>query len=215
MSSRPGNARLGVDVAEADQALSPPDGDGVALDQLLAEFDESQSANAAPVTLEAPASEPAVPTQQTAPEQRPPQRDNQIEARLNELQHQIVLEKAQRDMHSTVNAIRGERDAGIFNDSFMTTWIDNQARLNPALTQAWLGRHADPASFRRAVDHLSRKFEKEVVSRTPDREPTEDRAAVTAAVRGASAKQPEGAPPNYGRMSDNEFEAEKARMFGS
>jgi len=42
-----------------------------------------------------------------------------------------------------------------------------------------------------------------------DPDATEDRAAVTAAVKGASAKAPEEKPPNLGKMTQGEFEEYK------
>jgi hypothetical protein len=46
----------------------------------------------------------------------------------------------------------------------------------------------------------------------PDKDATEDRMAVSAAVRGTSTTAPAETPPNYGAMTDAEFEAEKKRI---
>ena len=46
----------------------------------------------------------------------------------------------------------------------------------------------------------------------PDKEATENRAAVSAAVRGASNPAPIERPLNYGAMTDGEFAKEKAKF---
>jgi hypothetical protein len=51
-------------------------------------------------------------------------------------------------------------------------------------------------------------------SKLPDKAATEDRAAVTAAVRGASTKAPEGKAPSYGKMSDAEYNKDVEQKFG-
>lgn len=50
--------------------------------------------------------------------------------------------------------------------------------------------------------------------RPVDRDATEVREAVTAAVRGASAKVPADTPPDYGRMSNYDFNKSVREKYG-
>ncbi len=103
----------------------------------------------------------------------------------------------------------------MFTDQFMHTYLDNAAKQDQRLTNAWLNRKADPRTYRDAVEKLGRRFRNEVVAQVIDRGATEDREAVTAAVRGSSGRVPEGpAAPDYSRMSDADFAKEKDRVLG-
>jgi hypothetical protein len=61
---------------------------------------------------------------------------------------------------------------------------------------------------------LGKSFAKKF-SKMPDKQATEDRETVAAAVRGASTRAPEGKAPNFAAMSDNDFQAEKDKLFGN
>ncbi len=73
-------------------------------------------------------------------------------------------------------------------------------------------KDANPRQWGRIKSELGREFKKKF-DRVPDLQVTEDRAAVVAAVRGASTKAPVEKPPNLGQMSDAEFR-QYTRQFG-
>lgn len=118
-----------------------------------------------------------------------------------------------QDMNKTVTAVRGDLDPERFDDDFIEAWLDTRSRKEPRLAEAWVNRNRNPQAFQKVVAGLGREFSKKYGS-LPDKQATEDREAVTAAVRGASNKAPEGQPPNFGSMTDAEFAAEKSKMFG-
>lgn len=166
------------------------------LDSLLKEFE----------TQQAPASET---TQPARTEQQAGTATNTPQA-----QDPVAREYIFRlDMEKTIKNVRGDLDAEYFDDSFVESWIDGQARKDPRLATAWTNRHSQPKQFEKVVGQLGREFAKKY-GKLPDKAATEDREAVTHAVRGASQRAPEGQAPNFSSMSHNEFAAAKAKMFG-
>lgn len=154
------------------------------------------------------------------------QRDEAERQRLDQLEQQLadermarVMERHRQDMSKVIADVRGDQSSDVFTDSFVTTWIDNLARLDPSLQQVWLERDVNPGRFVHAVDKLARRFHKEVVKRQIDDGLTEDRMAISAAVRG-TARPPErendaGYRRRVANMTDAEFHAERERMMGS
>jgi hypothetical protein len=196
----------------AVNADSVPAADGDELSKLLAEFDGSTAGNPG---VDRESDLPSVTPPPAAPAPQPDTNQNSgIEHRLNEIHRQISYEASQRDYDAAVQAIRGDADAELFSDGLMNTWIEHEARSDMRLATAWVNRKADPQTYRRAIDKLARKFNAEVVKRAPDRQATEDREAVTQAVRGASTKAPAGQAPNYAGMSDAEFREAHKREYG-
>ena len=119
-----------------------------------------------------------------------------------------------RDMDDTVKTIRGELDPEIFDGPLIQGWLDAQAQQDQRLAKAWVDRHANPKQFEQVKTALAKNFAKKF-SKLPDAAATEDRAAVTAALRGASTRAPEGKAPEYGKLSNADFEKEKAKLFGT
>src|SRR5262249_31628175 len=101
----------------------------------------------------------------------------------------------------------------IYSDAMVGGWIADIARSDARVQAAWQNRQADPQTYQRAVKELAQRFYQEH-GKLPDPEATADREAVTAAVRGASAKVPEGKTPAYGRMSDDDFRKSVGDQFG-
>lgn len=117
------------------------------------------------------------------------------------------------DMGVVLKKVRGEMNSDFFDDDFVHAWIDSQATKNPNLAQAWVNRGRDPKGFQRVVDSLQGAFQKKY-GKLPDPNLTEDRDAVTAAVRGASTKTPEAKEPAIGSMTDNEYRAYVQKKHG-
>jgi hypothetical protein len=185
--------------AQPDAAVDSARKDGDDLDKLLAEFDESN-------TKAPPEPAKPEPTAGEASTTKTPGPDPAIA----DVQRYIF----RQDMDKTVKAIRGELDPEMFDDATVRGWINARADDDPRLAQAWVNRHSHPKQFEKVVAQLGRDFQKKF-SKLPDKQATEDREAVTAAVRGASTKTPESKAPDYSKMSDADLAKEKERLFGA
>lgn len=126
---------------------------------------------------------------------------------------QILQRMYREDMQKTVSKVRGSLDASLFDDTLVEAWLDAQAREDPRLQQAWLNRHSNAKQFEKVVEGLGRSFAKRY-GKMPDRAATEDREVVTAAVRGASTKAPEGNAPNFSDMNNAEYRETVKKKYG-
>lgn len=122
----------------------------------------------------------------------------------------LVAREELRDINDAVKAVRGEHEH--VSERLVKGWLNAAAEEDPRLKSVFANRFKEPAKWEKALGALKREFAKEQ-SKLPDREVTEDVAAVAAAVRGASHKAPPETPPNYGAMSQSEFEKEKAKYL--
>lgn len=118
-----------------------------------------------------------------------------------------------QDMDKTIADIRGDLDPDFADNDFVEAWLDAQARKDPRLAQAWTNRNANPKQFDKVKAELGKAL-KSKFSKLPDRQATDDRAAVTAAVRGATNRAPEAKPTDFSKLSDNEFQKAKEALFG-
>jgi hypothetical protein len=139
--------------------------------------------------------------------------ENGSQKRLDALEQQLTDWRFQQDIKPVIDKVRGDIDPAIYDDDDVRDWIDRQAKADPRLAQAWLDRHKDPAKFGRVVEGLGKKLSARF-SKLPDKQATEDREAVTAAVRGASNRAPEGKAPSYGGLSDNAFAEQVEKEHG-
>lgn len=171
------------------------------LDTLLSQYDDS-------------AKKPAATS--TQPDTKSATVDNDLRSTLEEMKGYVSQAQAQQfrqDMDKTIKSVRGDLDPELFDDTLVESWLDAQARQDPRLQSAWNNRHTNPKQFEKVVDGLSRNFGKKY-GKMPDKQATEDREAVTAAVRGASTRTPIGAPPDLSRLTDAQFAEAKEKMFG-
>lgn len=194
--------------SQAEAPSKPQGGDD--LDDLLAEFDTGTAADdGTEPPVEAPAPAPAAPPRYEIP---PASKEHENIALHNWAMSVESERQHAREVQDTLTAIRsvrGEMAAEMYPDSMIAGWLTEQAQANPAVQAAWQNRGADPKTFQRTLDRLGRDFQK-TFGVLPDANATEDRAAVTAAVRGAS----KAAPPDdngaayarrVSRMSDAEY----------
>lgn len=175
--------------------------DGSDLDSLLKVYDDQTAAPAAAATP------PATPPQPAAA----PTSADVVEIR--QFRDQIAREKFSRDMQNTVKDVRGDLPADIFDDKFVQAWIDARAADDPRLAKAWVERDANPSQFKRVVSALGKELSTKY-GKLPDRNVTEDREAVTAAMRGASNRAPETPPASYAGKSDAEFREDVRKKYG-
>lgn len=99
---------------------------------------------------------------------------------------------------------------------FAKRWFLAEVQLDPVLREAWEQHLDSPEAHKRAIALVNRKIKQLRASAKsmPDPEATADRAMVTAAVRGASGKEPPSRPPNYAGMTTQEFAEAKDRAMG-
>ncbi|QWG16120.1 hypothetical protein KMZ68_13810 [Bradyrhizobium sediminis] len=199
----------------------------ITLDSLIAEFE-------ARVPLKAPATDAPAAGDQAAPARinlndiRGFSDDDILKLAMQNDQHRVVLDSFLQ--HQYQQQLQQQETAdfdmivGLANDhleglpvpdDFAKRYLAAEYQMNPELKKAWDERRASPDHDEYATRVIKRVLKQmhKSASRIPDLQATEDRAAVTAAVRGASRAAPEPARPNYNRMTDNEFSAEKDRLF--
>lgn len=103
-------------------------------------------------------------------------------------------------------------------EDYAKRWFLAEVQLNPMLRETWEHRRDSPELQRRAVQILHREIRRMVkeVGRIPDPSATEDRAAVTAAVRGADRAPPAENSGDYRRrvsnMTNTELDKEWQRL---
>lgn len=134
-----------------------------------------------------------------------------------EQQHQEYLQRQEKsDFEMVVGMASDHLEDLPVPEDFAKRYLAAEYQMNPELKQAWDHRRDSPEHDDYASRVIKRVFKqmRKSASRIPDLQATEDRAAVTAAVRGAGGRVPEAAAPNFDRMTDNEFAATKDRMFG-
>lgn len=174
--------------------------DGNDLDALLAEFDSKTK------------TEPAKP----APAADTTQPDNALLQEIRAMKpvvEQFAQSQFKQQITETVKDIRGDMDAETFDDEFVEAWLDARARKDSRLQQAWLQKDANPRQWGRIKSELGREFKKKF-DKMPDRQVTEDREAVVAAVRGASTKVPPDQPVKMGSMSNAEARQHVRQQYG-
>lgn len=185
-------------VVETTDAQAKPAAEGAnaqdkgdELDALLSQYDSESKATT---------TEP-----DSKPEQKPGTEQIDPKAIAARVRAELDAEtRYERDMGATIKTIRGELDPEVFDDALLKGWINSQAEDDPRLQTAWKDRHKNPQQFAKVQEQLAKKFAAKF-SKLPDRAATEEREAVTAAVRGASHKAPEGKAPDYSRMSNAEY----------
>lgn len=162
------------------------------LDSILSEFDQS--------TKPAPAPEPA--KAEVAPD---------VVRELAQLRTKLEEREFKEAITPVIERVRGDVPKDVYSDEEIQDWMDGRARRDPRLAQVWLQRTTNPGAWNKVEkvfkQDLAKKF-----SKLPDPDATEDRAAVTAAVRGASQKAPAETTPHYGAMTDAQLNQELAKL---
>lgn len=133
--------------------------------------------------------------------------------RLARLERRLEDQQFKADIAPVLASFRDQIPDTVLTDKELTNLINGWAIDDPRLRTAWLNRHDDPGKWNRTVKSLSDSFKKRF-SNLPDKSATEDREAVTAAVRGASTKAPEDRPPSYGSMSNKDMSDDIEKRYG-
>jgi hypothetical protein len=155
-------------------------------------------------------------TTSSPPEPKPTTTTNDdpgLAARLATLERERADERFRSAITPIVQKVRGDVPPEVFDDDEVIAWMDARAKKDPRLQSAWTNRDKNPAAWDRVVENLGREFGKKFTPRV-DESVTADRHAVTAAVRGASNRAPEGKAPDYSGMSNAEFREAHKRDYG-
>lgn len=167
------------------------------LDSLLAEF-ESGTRPVSPQTQPDP-QKPAIPAD--------------VADRMQKLERTLAEQSFEREFAPVRDRIRGDIPKDVLSDEEITDLLNGRAMRDTRLRAAWENRAANPrawSSIEKSLNQeLSTKFKK-----LPDPTATDDVAAVTAAVRGASQRPPEGKAPNFGAMTNNEGREAVKKEYG-
>lgn len=152
---------------------------------------------------------------------QPPDVTAELRGKLEPLAHAVAAIKAEREAAMNkadwANVVKHGNEAVAEFDhlpaDFAETWLMAESVRNKELRQAFDNRYSSPQAKHWAESRFKRAMQRlyKAAQSVPDRQATEDRAAVTAAVRGASSTAPPERPPNYGAMNDAEFKAELAK----
>lgn len=194
-----------ADAAKAPAMPGATDGqdarkDGDDVDTLLNQFETSVKPAPAPTPQPKPEQKAGTEAAPTAPA---------ADSGIAEVRNYIF----RQDMDKTIKTVRGDLDPDRFDDGLVESWLDMRARKDPRLAAAWENRHRNPQAFEKVVAGLGREFTAKY-GKMLDKQATEDREAVSAAVRGASTKAPEGKAPDFSGMSDQQFREEHKKLYG-
>lgn len=118
-----------------------------------------------------------------------------------------------QDMNDLVKTVRGDVDPSLADDDLVEAWVDGQARKDPRLQTAWMQRQDNPQQFEKIKAELGKSFAKKF-SKLPDRQVSEDREAVSAAVRGSSKPAPDDKPPNFAGLNNRQYADEVEKKYG-
>ena len=178
-----------VDTSNVEPAAQTTEANaqGDDLNTLLAEFEKGTQPQPQPVQ-----------TQQ----QQQPDPGRQALAEVQELRRQQAEMKHQTDLEEFKKVVKGDLD---LPDWAVQGFIDEQARKNKPIQDLWSNRDANQSAIKRLAATMHKELARAQGKPRVDQNATEDRAAVSAAVRGASTKTPAAQPPNLGKMSDHEF----------
>lgn len=188
---------VNADAAAQPAANAQTNGAGDDLDSLLSQYETAtQTAPSPPQTAVVPPELKAL-----------ADKVQYLEGQLG----QVSKVSYKADMDSAIKNIRGELDPEVFDNSLVEAWLDSEARRDERLQRAWLEREAKPKAWEKIQGELGKNFSRKF-SKMPDRQVTEDRDAVTAAVRGASTKAPSEQAPNYASMDNAELRAEMRKL---
>lgn len=111
-----------------------------------------------------------------------------------------LREKTDKAVSEAVKAVKGDLD---LDDGVVKDLLYGRASTDPRFLRAFQMRHENPTAWEGVQKAFGRELAEKMVK--PDQNLTDDHAAVEAAVRSASTGSSDEAPPDFGSMSDAEF----------
>lgn len=122
----------------------------------------------------------------------------QLEARLERYESTKVAE----DVANAAKIIAEEIGENAPSQRVLKAMLNDMAIEDERLLKAFQNRHNDPQTWNKILKSASKEIKKEFPN--VDKNATESRAAVEAAVRGST--QPSDDKPDFSKMSDAEFQ---------
>lgn len=119
-----------------------------------------------------------------------------------------LADSSRKALNEAVKTVKGDLKV---DDELVEGFLHARASKDQRIAQAWVNRDKNPQAFASVLKTLGKELSGKFAD-MPDSQVTEDRAAVAAAVRGASTKASESPPPDYSKMSDAEFKRHKESL---
>lgn len=182
-------AAVAQPTAEPQESAREP-----SLDELLAQYDNSQQSQVQP-----------------QPEYTQPQ-ETAADIRLRAVEQRLFQEDVNKTLANVLREINvpDTPQSRLLAEGF----VDRMAYREPKIKTAFDNRVVDPAGWAKFERSLGSEFKKLINSLTIDQTATQDREAVAAAVRGASTRVTADPPPKFGGMSNAEFRKSVKDQFG-
>lgn len=187
----------------AAEGADARDDKGDDLDALLSQYDTE--------TQQKPGADAASkPEQKQATDSDPVKK---LATEVEELRRREADRQYRSDIQPVLQKLRGDIPPELYDDEDIQDWLDREAKKDTRIAKAWQNRHDDPRTLDKVVDALGKRLSQRF-SKLPDKQATDDRDAVAAAIRGASTKAPEGKAPDYSKASNQEFANQVEKDFG-
>lgn len=134
----------------------------------------------------------------------------EVVAYVRNQQQSEILEQSRKDLSEAARIVKGDLK---IDDEIAEGYLHARANKDPRVAQAWAKRHENPSAYQKVLKSLGGDFAKKFAD-LPDQAATEDRAAVAAAVRGASTRTQEPAidTKQLQGMNDAQFAAFKRSL---
>jgi len=146
--------------------------------------------------------------EQPAVEPQADKRDQFLDMMISDFQEKDQS-KTQSAIADAATALKTESGSDL-PDYFMKGLLEQKAAEDPRFADAFLKRAQDPNGWDRVVKAFGKQVRHDL-DNVPDKKVTEDREALTAAVRSAQTQQTQSTP-DIGGMSNADFENYKRSL---
>lgn len=178
------------------------------LDDILKEFGGNDAGDAA----EGKSTPETKPTETIASKPAASTADPELKAIKDKLEA-LEREESRKQLETVIGRIKGDSQV---DPDLVETYLNLQARKNPALQKAYVNRFSNPAAWSKVESQLAKDIRAKFGGggQTIDPAVTETRESIAAAVRGSStaAKPGELSDKDVFSMSKSEFDALQRKM---
>ena len=153
--------------------------------------------------------------QQTAPrEEAPRQQAPQVPPDYEYIQQMARDYEAQQTKSAIQETVTGIKNLGEnlkdVDNEIIEGMLQSRAARDPRIATAWAMRHQKPSEWNKVAKSLAKELDSKF--HFPDRQATEDREALRAAVKSGPVQTNEVSIKDLNGMSDSEFAAFKASL---
>lgn len=149
-------------------------------------------------------------------ETKPDTSDDRLNTVFDWVEQKAKEEKIEQVNNDIADAVKTTVGDHGLDPEYVEGKLHYKANTDPKFARAWMSRHDNPDQFNQVL----RQYGKELAGKANsniDQNATEDRAALSAAVRSQSQKSADPPPmtqKDLSKMSDAEFNKMKREMFG-